>query len=732
MFGWQTAGISSVWRKSMLSLEDTRTYYVTVEVVDAVGLRNTSTSLGVKVRSWLGFAPDSKEEKINALFELGGLDQQGASTAALGNGTGSNTTGAGGPSVPPIYGEATITRGTLGNRTDLALLMKVVRANVSAEGDPQVAESNSLRFGNYAFDISLLNVTSGNVTKHHAFAEPMWLRIKAPAQHLAGPLARGVMNESQTQRSLMLYDTKQQRWINASASCDEPEEFFDPSTLVLHVKVCHLTKFALFYTFEHMCGLFSLAVASPNATEPAAGLTAEPVRLRSGRPPQLSVERWRGSACAVNVSLSYQVSAMNPPAGAPASPWLPLAEVSFEELKWTHRFTLRNDLADAARSQRVRLRLTVAGEDAAVVAGADELVIESVESGTKDGPPIAAAVAVPVLLVLVLVALAAAYRIRKARANAQIVVSDVNVVPMVYLRRNTMQGLHMVQEDAVGDGPRSNLAWLNAGNGSVRHKRGGPPALQVNSLFGDTFDEEDEHAAGGAAADKFLIVQAAAAPAASAAASAAATTTLFAVPVAQEKGPRTIALADGHVVPFAADEDDKADEGEQGARGGPSPTRRAAPAVYSVPLAAGERGKKRSAGGAYMQVEVGHRAAAGRSDAYVYVAPSGQGQLAQQYMEVGMPGAPSSASYLYVTTPNAAYMTVEDRQDAYMLVDGLRSDAYMQVDDGRRNRDAYMQVDGHVRDSYMSVDGQEDIGSYMYVDAPRRQLPAYQVTPKKI
>jgi hypothetical protein len=279
-------------------LEHGAVYCVCARGINAAGLRSAHMcSNGVSVGKAELFVPDEGDTGADAvvMFEpvpLSGDDgpvkpidntttsdaaDNGAADNDATNNAGLNRTGANEPPVTSIPESQTRNRAVLGalfappgsvTDSNTMLVAGVLSQNEIRNGTEDGNDSNSgdledpsgavekqqlqnnFRYGNYTFSIRAYERSNGTGTRtavdNFTFAKPVRISVYYDVHRLLN-----TVNDdgfvANAQPVLMFYSTVKKRWMDAADTCSPRHVLIDEVRSQLHVSVCHLTQFAVFF-----------------------------------------------------------------------------------------------------------------------------------------------------------------------------------------------------------------------------------------------------------------------------------------------------------------------------------------------------------------------------------------------------------------------------------------------------------------------------------------------------
>lgn len=117
----------------------------------------------------------------------------------------------------------------------------------------ELGGKNNFRYGNYSFSIRAYERDEATgerkPVENFTFAKPIRISVYYDVEKLLGGRNSQADDEfaAKAQPVLTFYSTLKKRWMAAADSCDPPNVVIDEARSQMHVDVCHLTQFAVFF-----------------------------------------------------------------------------------------------------------------------------------------------------------------------------------------------------------------------------------------------------------------------------------------------------------------------------------------------------------------------------------------------------------------------------------------------------------------------------------------------------
>ena len=320
-------------------LEKGRKFYVTVKAINGAGLESEPmTSNGITVgKTEFVFA---RNDSGSFFFDTVNVDE---------NETREDT------EVGNTFGTVDVPAGAVGD--DVKFQMYSVGDKEFKNGtddnttivDPKVIKPpKHFKLGDYSFQIKAYETENNTLQSNYRFKKPITITLVYDVDQMLKQNQKVVSDDVTNEDIdpvLLLWDEKNQTWFDAAKTCPEPSTYVDKEAKVLKVKVCHLTQFALFWTFEAENGIFefhggtndSLTKSPPHGViEESNTVIYRPERYAGEM--ILDVVRYKGSTGAINVAWGITVEP-NTPSSFIVTP--KSGEVKFSEGQWNSSIHLR-------------------------------------------------------------------------------------------------------------------------------------------------------------------------------------------------------------------------------------------------------------------------------------------------------------------------------------------------------------------------------------------------------
>ncbi|XP_028399178.1 uncharacterized protein LOC114522645 isoform X2 [Dendronephthya gigantea] len=158
--------------------------------------------------------------------------------------------------------------------------------------DPAVMKPpKHFKLGNYSFQIKAYEPENNTLEEEYRFKKPITISLFYDVDQMLKQNKKTVsseVNNNDIDPVLLLWHTKNQTWFDAAKTCPEPWTFVDHAAKLLKVHVCHLTQFALFWTFTAENGIIEFLNDSSTG-QPKQAIT-------------LNIVRRKGSTGSINVT----------------------------------------------------------------------------------------------------------------------------------------------------------------------------------------------------------------------------------------------------------------------------------------------------------------------------------------------------------------------------------------------------------------------------------------------
>lgn len=115
-------------------------------------------------------------------------------------------------------------------------------------------------FGNYSFQLNMLDADSGVRAKHYTFVEPVTLRLFVGLDNVVKSNNRVLQKVSPAiEPKLQLWDEANGTLYDALLTCPDPYSSYDFDTNILTVRICHFSQYMLYVDISKMQGSYALA-----------------------------------------------------------------------------------------------------------------------------------------------------------------------------------------------------------------------------------------------------------------------------------------------------------------------------------------------------------------------------------------------------------------------------------------------------------------------------------------
>ncbi|CAB4011511.1 Hypothetical predicted protein [Paramuricea clavata] len=197
------------------------------------------------------------------------------------------------------------------------------------------------KLGDYSFQIKAFEAENNTLQSEYRFKKPITITLVYDVEQMLKINKKVVSNEvtnEDVDPVLLLWDVKNQTWFQAAKTCPEPWTYVDKKAKVFKVKVCHLTQFALFWTFKAENGIFEFdkGVNDTLPRPPPNALIEEDNnvlynRERYGGEMVLNIARYKGSTDPIILTWAVTIEPNAPPSFT-VSPMF--GELEFSEGQW--------------------------------------------------------------------------------------------------------------------------------------------------------------------------------------------------------------------------------------------------------------------------------------------------------------------------------------------------------------------------------------------------------------